>query len=126
LAEAFARFPVSPAAQRAFVVHGFRPVTPEGTSSAKGKFPEIKSFTVVSFGGWEIVKTKFFGKGEIRDQLSVGSGMLGALATPVACALPESKQSATSQGCFRAFGGLRVPWSRRFTALSTRALMDWS
>lgn len=69
VSEAFARFLYSPAAQKAFVNNGFRPVTPEGKAFARGKFQQVQTFTVDSFGGWETVNKKFFGKGGLWDQI---------------------------------------------------------
>ena len=69
VAEAFARFLYTPAAQKIFVNNGFRPVTAEGKAYARGKFQQVKTFTVADFGGWAKVNTKFFGKGGIWDQI---------------------------------------------------------
>jgi sulfate/thiosulfate transport system substrate-binding protein len=69
VSEAFARFLYTPAAQKAFVNNGFRPVTAEGKSFARGKFQEVQTFRVSSFGGWEAVNKKFFGKGGLWDQI---------------------------------------------------------
>ena len=69
VAEAFAKFLYTPFAQKAFVTNGFRPVTAEGKAFAKGKFQQVKTFTVADFGGWANVSKKFFGKGGLWDQI---------------------------------------------------------
>jgi len=68
-AEAFARFLYTPAAQKAFVDSGFRPVTIEGKSYAQGKFPAVKTWRITKLGGWKVVDKKFFGKGGLWDQI---------------------------------------------------------
>ena len=69
VSEAFARFLFTPAAQKAFVDNGFRPVTPEGKKYAGGRFQQVKFFRVGDFGGWPGVDRKFFAKGGIWDQI---------------------------------------------------------
>ena len=69
VSEAFARFLYTPAAQKAFVNNGFRPVTAEGKAYARGKFQQVQTFTVANFGGWAGVNKKFFGKGGVWDQI---------------------------------------------------------
>ena len=69
VAEAFTRFLYTPAAQKIFVDNGFRPVTPEGKSYARGKFPNVKFFRIGDLGGWGETDKKFFGKGGIWDQI---------------------------------------------------------
>jgi sulfate transport system substrate-binding protein len=69
VAEAFTKFLYTPAAQKAFVNNGFRPVTAEGKAYARGKFQQVETFTVDSFGGWNTVNKKFFGKGGLWDQI---------------------------------------------------------
>ncbi len=69
VSEAFARFLYTPAAQKAFVTNGFRPVTAEGKAYARGKFQQVQTFTVANFGGWATVNKKFFGKGGLWDQI---------------------------------------------------------
>jgi len=69
VAVAFAKFLYSPVAQKAFVDNGFRPVTAEGKAFAKGKFQQVKTFTVAKFGGWANVNKKFFGKAGLWDQI---------------------------------------------------------
>ncbi len=69
VAEAFAKYLYTPVAQKAFVDNGFRPVTAEGKTFAKGKFQQVKTFTVADFGGWANVNKKFFGKGGLWDQI---------------------------------------------------------
>ena len=67
--EAFAKFLYTPAAQKAFVNNGFRPVTAEGKAYARGKFKQVETFTVDSFGGWNAVNKEFFAKGGLWDQI---------------------------------------------------------
>jgi sulfate transport system substrate-binding protein len=68
-AEAFAEFLYTPFAQQVFASNGFRPVTPEGKDYAKGKFKEVKFFTIDDFGGWKKASKKFFADGGIWDQI---------------------------------------------------------
>ena len=69
VAEAFARFLYTPAAQKAFVDSGFRPVTAEGKTYAQGKFPAVTTWRVTKLGGWKVVDKKFFSKGALWDQI---------------------------------------------------------
>jgi sulfate transport system substrate-binding protein len=69
VAEAFAKFLYTPAAQKAFVDNGFRPVTAEGKAYAKGKFQEVKFFRIGDLGGWPNFDKKNFGKGGTWDQI---------------------------------------------------------
>jgi sulfate transport system substrate-binding protein len=69
LATAFARFLYTPAAQKAFVDAGFRPVTAEGKAYAQGRFPSVNTWRITKLGGWEVVDRKFFGKGGIWDEI---------------------------------------------------------
>ena len=69
VAEAFARFLYTPAAQRAFADSGFRPVTIEGKSYAQGRFPAVSTWRITKLGGWKVVDKKFFGKGGLWDQI---------------------------------------------------------
>ena len=69
VSEAFARFLFTPAAQKAFVDNGFRPVTPEGKKYAGTRFQQVKFYRVGDFGGWPGVDKKFFGKGGVWDQI---------------------------------------------------------
>ncbi len=69
IAEAFARFLYTPAAQKVFVNTGFRPVTAEGKAFAGSRFQQVRTFTVADFGGWNAVNKKFFGRGGLWDQI---------------------------------------------------------
>lgn len=69
VAEAFSRFLYTPAAQKAFVKNGFRPVTAAGKAFAGNRFQQIRTFTVANFGGWSSVNKKIFGKGGLWDQI---------------------------------------------------------
>jgi len=69
VAEAFTRFLYTPAAQKAFVNNGFRPVTAEGKAYARGKFQPIDTFKVDAFGGWTKVNKTFFRNGGLWDQI---------------------------------------------------------
>ena len=68
-AEAFAEFLFTPFAQRVFAANGFRPVTVEGKQFARGKFQDVKFFTIGDFGGWSEATQKFFNDGGIWDQI---------------------------------------------------------
>src|SRR3954451_25401241 len=58
-ARAFASYMWSPAGQRAFGKHGYRPVDP--TVAKEFKFPQPSGlFTIQKFGGWSTVNDKFF------------------------------------------------------------------
>jgi len=69
VAEAFAKFLYTPAAQKAFADNGFRPVTAEGKAYARGKFQEVETFKADSFGGWSTINKKIFGKNGLWDQI---------------------------------------------------------
>ena len=69
VAEAFARFLYTPAAQKAFVDSGFRPVTIEGKAYAQGKFPAVNTWRITKLGGWKVVDLKFFSKGGLWDEI---------------------------------------------------------
>lgn len=69
VAEAFVKFLFTPAAQRIFANNGFRPVTPEGKAAARGKFQQLKFFTIGNLGGWSAFDQKHFGKGGQWDQI---------------------------------------------------------
>ena len=69
LAQAFARFLYTPAAQKAFADSGFRPVTQEGKTYAQGRFPAVSTWRITKLGGWKVVDKKFFGKGALWDQI---------------------------------------------------------
>jgi sulfate transport system substrate-binding protein len=51
------------------VNNGFRPVTAEGKAYARGKFKQVETFTVDSFGGWNAVNKEFFAKGGLWDKI---------------------------------------------------------
>jgi len=70
VAEAFARFLWTPAAQRAYADNGLRPVIPALKAYASSKFfSGVKFFKVSDLGGWGAVDKKFFGKGGTWDQI---------------------------------------------------------
>jgi sulfate/thiosulfate-binding protein len=77
-AKAFVDFVRSPAGQRIFASHGYRPVD-RGQLDAK-RFPEPKQlFEITKFGGWSTVSDKFFDpqKGVmagIEEKLGVSTG----------------------------------------------------
>ncbi|WP_259702497.1 sulfate ABC transporter substrate-binding protein [Synechococcus sp. CS-1324] len=70
VAEAFARYLYSDAAQRAFANEGFRPVTARIKAETRSRFaPLNKVFTAGSFGGWNTINRTFFGNGGLWDQI---------------------------------------------------------
>ena len=71
VAEALAKFLYSPAAQKVFTDEGFRPTTTEGKAYAKtrGKYQQVKTFTIGDLGGWAAFNKKHFDKGGIWDQI---------------------------------------------------------
>jgi sulfate transport system substrate-binding protein len=60
---------ITPADQKAYADNALRPVTPEGKSYARGKFPNVKFFRIADLGGWAETDKKFFGKGGVWDQI---------------------------------------------------------
>jgi len=68
VAEAFVRFLFTPTAQKVFAKNGFRPATAAGKAAARGKFQELKFFTIGDLGGWPAFDQKHFSKGGIWDQ----------------------------------------------------------
>ena len=69
VAEAFARFLYTSAAQKAFADNGFRPVTAEGKAYARGRFPQVTFFRIGDLGGWPSFDRKHFGNGGVWDQI---------------------------------------------------------
>ena len=69
VAEAFVKFLFTPAAQAVFTKNGFRPATPAGKAAARGRFQQLKTFTIADLGGWAAFDQKHFGKGGIWDQI---------------------------------------------------------
>ena len=69
VAEAFVKFLFTPVAQAVFAKNGFRPATPAGKAAARGKFQELKFFTIGDLGGWAAFDQKHFGKGGEWDQI---------------------------------------------------------
>jgi sulfate transport system substrate-binding protein len=60
-AEAFARYAVSPPAQRIFAAWGYRPVNPTVARETASRFPTPKGlFTIRDLGGWSKVDDEFF------------------------------------------------------------------
>ncbi len=68
-AEAFVRFLFTPPAQAVFAKNGFRPATPAGKAAARGRFQQLKFFTIGDLGGWDAFDKKHFGKGGEWDQI---------------------------------------------------------
>jgi sulfate transport system substrate-binding protein len=70
VAEAFARYLYSDAAQRAFAEEGFRPVTTKVKAETRSRFaPVSKLFTARDFGGWDTINKRFFGRGGLWDSI---------------------------------------------------------
>jgi sulfate transport system substrate-binding protein len=70
VAEAFAKFLYTDAAQQAFADEGFRPVTPKVKAATRNRFaPLTKVFTAKDFGGWNAINKTFFGTGGLWDQI---------------------------------------------------------
>ena len=69
VAEAFARFLYTPAAQKAFTGNGFHPVTAEGKAYARGRFPQVTFFRIGDLGGWPSFDRTHVGKGGVWDQI---------------------------------------------------------
>ena len=74
VAEAFAKFLWTPAAQKAYADNGIRPVIPALKAYASSKFYSgVKFFKVGDLGGWGAVDKKFFGKGGDRKSTRLNS-----------------------------------------------------
>ena len=70
VAEAFAKFLYTDAAQQAFADEGFRPVTQKVKAATRNRFaPLTKVFTAKDFGGWTAINKTFFGNGGLWDQI---------------------------------------------------------
>jgi sulfate/thiosulfate transport system substrate-binding protein len=71
VAEAFAKFLFTPAAQKEFGKTGFRPVN--ASVAGEFNFPKIaKLYTIGNLGGWDGVDAKFFADGAIFDKIYAG------------------------------------------------------
>ena len=70
VAEAYAKFHFSPAAQDIFAKHGLRPSDPAALARNASRFPDVKLFTVdEAFGGWETAHKVHFTDGGVFDQI---------------------------------------------------------
>jgi sulfate transport system substrate-binding protein len=68
-AEAFVAFLTTPAAQRAFAEHGYRPVLASVAAESGAKFPvPADLFNVRDLGGWEGLNKTLFAEGAGYDQ----------------------------------------------------------
>ncbi len=75
VAQAFAEFLFTPAAQREFAHLGFRPVVPEIAAEFAAKYPKIETLnTAQSFGGWDKIQTDFFADGALFDRVQAALG----------------------------------------------------
>jgi len=70
VAQGYAQFHFSPAAQEIFVKYGLRPTDPAVLKRHQAEFPQVKLFTVdEAFGGWEKAQQTHFSDGGIFDQI---------------------------------------------------------
>ncbi len=69
VAEAFARFLYTPAAQKTFADNGLRPVTAEGKAYARGGVPQVTCFRIGDLGGWPSFDRTRIGMGGVWDQI---------------------------------------------------------
>ncbi|HEY0915772.1 MAG TPA: sulfate ABC transporter substrate-binding protein [Solimonas sp.] len=70
VAEAYAKFHFSAAAQDIFAKYGLRPSDPAALARNASRFPEVKLFTVdEAFGGWETAHKTHFTDGGVFDQI---------------------------------------------------------
>jgi sulfate/thiosulfate transport system substrate-binding protein len=70
VAQAFAEFLYTPAAQKEFAEAGFRPVDQSVAQEYASKFPEVKKlYTVKDFGGWDKIQSQFFDDGAVFDKM---------------------------------------------------------
>lgn len=77
VAEAFVKYTFTPVAQREFSKVGFRSTNTQVAKEFSAQFPAVKKLvTVVDFGGWNTVDTKFFADQGIFDKVlaKVGRG----------------------------------------------------
>jgi sulfate/thiosulfate-binding protein len=70
VADDYARFHFTPAAQEIFARHGLRPADPAVLARHAGEFPQLKLFTVEqAFGSWAQAQKVHFSEGAIFDQI---------------------------------------------------------
>lgn len=69
VAEAFVKFLFTPQAQQVFTKNGFRPATPAGQAAARGRFQQLKFFTIGDLGGWGAFDQKHFAKDGVWEQI---------------------------------------------------------
>jgi sulfate transport system substrate-binding protein len=88
LAKAYLEFTYTDEGQRLFAKHFYRPYKPEILAEFKEKFPEIRLFGIEELAkSWEEATVRFFGDGQIFDQIYSGD----AGSTP----LPPAKPTET-------------------------------
>jgi sulfate transport system substrate-binding protein len=62
VAEAFVEFLFTREAQEIYAQHGLRVVNPEAAAASASLYPPVEDlFTVVYFGGWDVIMVDFFG-----------------------------------------------------------------
>jgi sulfate transport system substrate-binding protein len=70
IADDYARFHFTPAAQEIFARHGLRPADPAVLARHAGEFPQLQLFTVgQAFGSWAQAQKVHFSDGGIFDQI---------------------------------------------------------
>ncbi len=70
IAQDYANFHYTPAAQEIFAKHGLRPSDPAALARHAAAFPKVNLFTVEeAFGGWEKAQQVHFSNGGIFDQI---------------------------------------------------------
>jgi sulfate/thiosulfate transport system substrate-binding protein len=70
VADEYARFHFSAAAQEIFARHGLRPAEPAALARHAAEFPKVNLFTVEqAFGGWAQAQKQHFSDGGIFDQI---------------------------------------------------------
>lgn len=73
-AAAFVEYLRTPAAQRAFAEHGYRPVDETVAREFADRFPAVGDlFTIRDLGGWPLVTSTLFGEGGVFDRASAAA-----------------------------------------------------
>jgi len=70
VAEAYLRYLYTPEAQAIIAKHYYRPRNPQVAAQYKGRFPNVKLFTIQrNFGGWKQAQANHFNDGALFDQI---------------------------------------------------------
>jgi sulfate/thiosulfate transport system substrate-binding protein len=72
VAEAYLANLYTPASQDLVARYFYRPRDPQAAAKYAAQFPDIKLFTIGTFGGWQAAQKRFFSNGGVFDQIYGG------------------------------------------------------